>query len=288
MSTDTTTSAGGLDLSLVGHRTEPFEARWDSRDAIIYALGVGASHADPAAELAFTTENTRGVEQQVLPTFAVTVGLGALPPMGDIKLSQILHAEQTVTLHQDLPVSGHTSAITTIAGMYDKGSGGLVQLDTEIYDAAGGEALATISMGLFVQGAGGWGGERGPKATWAAPERAPDEQRAYAVSESQALLYRLSGDVNPLHSDPKAAAAVGFPRPILHGLCTYGYTGRALLDVACVGDVSRFGSMRARFSLPVLPGQTLTVSVWNEDDGALFQTATDAGVVLDQGTFTTR
>jgi acyl dehydratase len=137
---------------------------------------------------------------------------------------------------------------------------------------------------MFIRGAGGWGGERGPSARSAPPERAPDDTVAYTTRPDQALLYRLNGDRNPLHSDPSFAARGGFDTPILHGLCTYGFTGRALLHTLCGSDPARFVSMSGRFSQPVLPGQTLTVSIWRTGPGrAAFLTASDTGTVIDGG-----
>ena len=286
--TTTGPTSTNLDLDAVGRQTPPYERKWTSRDAMLYAVGVGAGQEDPEAELAFTTENTNGVEQKVLPTFPVVIGLGGFPDMGKVSLAQILHAEQGVTLHADIPVKGISRSVTSITGIYDKGKGGLVVVETEVRNAENDELFATLKAGIFVRGEGGWGGDRGPSLAWTAPDRDPDEIRKYQTSEGQALIYRLSGDRNPLHSDPGMARGVGFPRPILHGLCTYGYTGRALLDAVCDGDPSRFGSMDARFSMPVLPGQALTVSIWLSDDGALFRTSTDAGTVLDAGRFTLR
>ena len=283
-----TTASTNLDLDAVGRQAPPYERKWSSRDAMLYAVGVGAGLEDPEAELAFTTENTNDVQQQVLPTFPVVLGLGGFPDMGKVSLSQILHAEQGITLHADIPVKGQSRSVTTITGIYDKGKGGLVAVETEVRNAENDELLATLKGGIFVRGEGGWGGDRGPSLAWTQPDREPDEVRTYRTSEGQALIYRLSGDRNPLHSDPGMARSVGFPRPILHGLCTYGYTGRALLDAVCGGDPARFGSMDARFSMPVLPGQALTVSIWRTDEGALFRTATDAGTVLDAGRFTLR
>ena len=276
---------GGLDLDAVGRQAPPFEREWTSRDALLYAVGVGAGQEDPEAELAFTTENSEGVEQKVLPTFPVVLGLGARPDVGKVSIAQILHAEQSITLHKEIPVQGRSRSITTITGIYDKGKGALVAIETEVREADAGELLATLTAGMFVRDAGGWSGERGPSLAWTAPERDPDETRSYTTVDGQALIYRLSGDRNPLHSDPAMAKGVGFPRPILHGLCTYGYTGRALLDAVCDGDPSRFGTMSARFSMPVLPGQRLEVSIWRDDGGALFRTSTDAGTVLDHGRF---
>jgi acyl dehydratase len=275
----------GLDLSAVGRAAPPFEREWSSRDSLVYALGVGAGLENSAAELAFTTENSQGVEQLALPTFAVTLALGGLPPIGEVSLAQILHAEQSMTLHRPIPVAGRTRGTTTITGIYDKGKGALVTLDTEIRLLDADEPLATLSSGVFVRDAGGWGGDRGPSSEWDVPDREPDEVRSYRTGCGQALIYRLSGDRNPLHSDPKIAQAAGFPRPILHGLCTYGYTGRALIDAVCDGDPSRFGSMSARFSMPVLPGQRLEISIWRVAGGVLFRTSTEAGTVLDRGRF---
>lgn len=277
-----------LDLDAVGREVDSFEAPWTSRDALLYAVGVGAGQEDPTTELAFTTENTRDVTQAVLPTFAVTLMFRKFPDIGDISLSQILHAEQHVTLHRDLPVEGEAVSRTTVAGMHDKGEHAMVAFETTITAADDGERLATVGATMFVRGAGGWGGERGPSAEWAEPGGEPDAVRTYRTSPGQALVYRLSGDRNPLHSDPAMASAVGFPRPILHGLCTYGYAGRALVDAVCDGAASRFGSMSARLSAPVLPGQELTVQIWRTDGGAVFRTATEAGTVLDHGRFTLR
>jgi acyl dehydratase len=150
---------------------------------------------------------------------------------------------------------------------------------------ADGEPLFTSRSGLFIRGEGGWGGDRGPSSTFAVPDREPDHEVTYPTRVDQALTYRLSGDRNPLHSDPKFAAMAGFPRPILHGLCTYGFTGRALLHALCGGDPARFRSMSGRFSSPVFPGEALAVRVWRGGEGeALFQTVgPDGRVVLDAG-----
>src|ERR671919_125613 len=142
------------------------------------------------------------------------------------------------------------------------GAGAVVATETRATSVTDGEPLFTTRASLFIRGEGGWGGERGPSSSFAAPERAPDHEVTYQTRVDQALLYRLSGDRNPLHSDPKFAAMAGFDRPILHGLCTYGFTGRALLHSLCDGDPARFRSMGGRFSSPVFPGEALTVRVW--------------------------
>jgi acyl dehydratase len=150
-----------------------------------------------------------------------------------------------------------------------------------------GQPIVTSRSGAFIRGEGGFGGERGPSTSWERPDADPDDRVEYTTRPEQALLYRLSGDRNPLHSDPSFAAMGGFERPILHGLCTYGFTGRALLHKLCDSDPARFGTMYARFSKPVTPGDTLVVAMWKQPDGALFQTSTkDGTVVLDHGRFT--
>ena len=156
-------------------------------------------------------------------------------------------------------------------------------------DTGSGEPLFTTTMSAFIRGEGGFGGERGPSGPKnPPPERDPDHEQAYITRSDQALIYRLSGDRNPLHSDPTFAAMGGFDRPILHGLCTYGFTGRALLHRLCGGDPTRFRTMEGRFSSPVLPGERLTVRMWDTAAGeALFQTTGDDGrVVLDGGRLT--
>jgi len=276
-----------LNHSLVGVPGEPAERSWDSKDALLYAVGVGAGLGDPLQELEFTTENSEGIEQQVLPTYAVLIAQGRTSgQLGDFDRAMVVHAEQAVELHRPLPVAGTVRTTSTVTGIYDKGSGALVVTENVAVDAATGEPLATTRSSAFIRGEGGFGGERGSDAAWDRPDREPDHQVTYQTRPEQALVYRLSGDRNPLHVDPKFAARGGFDRPILHGLCTYGVTGRALLHVLCDSEPARFRSMSGRFSRPVWPGEALTVSVWQPDgsDTALFQTTKDDGtVVIDRG-----
>jgi acyl dehydratase len=278
-----------LDHSLVGVPGEPQERSWTSSDALLYAVGVGAGLGDPLQELQFTTENSEGLPQEVLPTFGVLVAQphGGGRRLGDFDRAQLVHAEQAFELHRPLPVAGSARVVTTVTGMYDKISGALVTSESVAVDTATGEALVTSRSGLFIRGEGGFGGERGPSDGWRRPDRPPDHQVTMATRPEQALVYRLSGDRNPLHADPKFAARGGFSRPILHGLCTYGVTGRALLHTLCGSEPSRFRSMSGRFTRPVLPGDTLVVSIWLPEDGgdtARFQTATEDGtVVIDRG-----
>jgi len=272
----------------VGSTTEPAEGSWTSKDCLLYALGVGAGMADPTGfELEFTTENSQDVSQRVLPTFAVVAGAGgggAFAKIGSFNPAMLVHGEQTVELHSPLPVEGRISSVTTITGIYDKGSGAVIALESVSSDSSTGKAMFTTRSSLFIRGEGGFGGDRGPSGKAEPPSRDPDNQVTYQTRTDQALLYRLSGDRNPLHSDPKFAAMAGFEKPILHGLCTYGFTGRALLHTLCGSDPRRFLSMSGRFSKPVFPGEALTVSMWELGEGeAFFRTSTPGGIVLDGG-----
>jgi acyl dehydratase len=277
----------GLDHSLVGVPSEPHLRSWDSKDALLYAVGVGAGLGDPLQELEFTTENCEGIEQQVLPTYAVLIAQAPMSgSLGDFDRAMLVHAEQHFELHRPLPVAGTVRTTSTVTGIYDKGSGALVVTENVAVDAATGEPLVTSRSGVFIRGQGGFGGPRSTDPPWSLPDRAPAHQVVRETRPEQALLYRLSGDRNPLHVDPKFAARGGFSQPILHGLCTYGVTGRALLRVLCDGDPARFRSMSGRFTRPVLPGEPLTISIWREEgsDTALFQTArADGEVVIDRG-----
>ncbi len=274
-----------LKLDAVGKSGSPIRRKWDSKDALLYALGVGAG----TQELAYTTENTRNVPQQVLPTFGVIVGSGGVPfdKLGSFNFAMLVHAEQGLEIYGTIPVSGEVEVTGTCTGIWDKGSGALVEMESEAKNTADGKPLLKNRMSIFIRGEGGFGGERGPSKKIEYPGRKPDHQVTYATHEDQALLYRLSGDRNPLHSDPSFSKMGGFPRPILHGLCTYGFTGRALLHTLCGGESKRFKSINGRFSKPVLPGEALTVSMWVDGKTCLFRTENPrAEVVLDQGTMT--
>ena len=280
-----------LNHSLVGVPGEPNERSWTSTDALLYAIGVGAGLGDPLQELQFTTENTAGVQQQVLPTFGVLLAQGrASGDLGDFDRAMLVHAEQSIELHKPLPVTGTLRSTAMVTGIYDKGSGALIETQNQAVDAVTGEPMVTTRSGIFIRGEGGFGGDRGTAQPWELPDRAPDYKVTKQTRPEQALLYRLSGDRNPLHADPAFAARGGFSRPILHGLCTYGITGRVLLDELCGSDPARFGSMAGRFSRPVLPGEALVVSIWTGENGtAQFQTAKEDGtVVIDRGVVTFR
>lgn len=272
----------------VGSKGTPHDHTWDSRDALLYALGVGAGLDD----LVFTTENTNGVSQQVLPTMGVVLGVGgasALADIGTFNPVLLVHGAQAIELHGVIPTAGTVSTVGELTAIWDKGSGAVVEITSVSTLTGEDEPLFTQVSQIFLRGEGGWGGERGPSGPRnVAPDRAPDHEVAQATRPDQALLYRLSGDRNPLHSDPSFAEMAGFDRPILHGLCTYGFTGRALLGALCMDDPARFTSMDARFSSPVFPGEELTVRIWRTGDGeAVFRThGGDDRVVLDAGRVT--
>jgi len=277
-----------LNPDAVGTTTEPSEAKWTSKDSLLYALGVGAGATDPTGfELEFTTENSDGVEQKALPTMPVVIGgtggAGPMNAIGTFDWAMLVHGEQAITLHKPVPVAGNAMVTGKVAAMYDKGKAAVVVLESEAREP-GGDLLWTTSMSAFIRGEGGWGGDRGPSGPRnVPPDRAPDQVVSYTTRTDQALLYRLNGDRNPLHSDPAFAALAGFPKPILHGLCTYGFTGRALLHAVCGSDPARFKSIEGRFSSPVMPGDTLDVKIWVEGNEALFQTWVGDSTVIDSG-----
>jgi acyl dehydratase len=276
-----------LNHDIVGEDGEPADRTWTESDVLLYALGVGAGQEDPLAELEFTTENSTGAATRVLPTFANLIAAGGgRGTLGDYDPAALVHAEQAFTLHQPLPVAGTARSVSRVTGIYDKGSGALVVTESSAADAATGEPLVTTRASLFIRGEGGFGGSRGPGQDWQLPSGPPDEQVSYRIPADQALLYRLTGDRNPLHSDPKFAARGGFDRPILHGMCTYGYTGRALLHAVCGSDPARFASMEGRFTRPVLPGSEITISIWAGAGTAFFRTTSDGATVIDRGRLT--
>jgi acyl dehydratase len=247
---------------------EPVEFAWSSSDVQLYHLALGAG-ADPTAprELRYLIDNT----PQVLPTFgnvAATFHATTPPtvqfPGIDIELSKVLHASEHLTAPAPLPPTGSAKAVTRFTDIWDKGKAAVIWSETRV-TAPNGTLLWTQNRSIFARGEGGFGGERGPSTAAAALDRVPDLELDMLVLPQQALLYRLCGDRNPLHSDPESAAAAGFPQPILHGLCTYGMTCKALVDALLDADVAAVGSYGARFAGVAYPGETLRVSVWKED-----------------------
>lgn len=277
-----------LDHDVVGVRSDPVEKSWDGRDAILYALGLGAGHDNPLEDLTYTTEHgdPNAPGHKVLPSYGVMLTWGVRGRrLGDFDPAMLVHAEQSVELHRPLPTSGTVSITSMVTSIEDKGSGALVRSQAEAVLVDSGEPLVTAGSGIFIRGEGGFGGERGAASGAVVPERDPDERVETGSWPGQALLYRLSGDRNPLHSDPSFAARGGFSRPILHGLCTYGITCRALVGAVAKGDGDAMRSMSGRFSAPVTPGDDLTVEIWDVDIAqvAFRVLRGDGTVVIDRG-----
>ena len=236
-----------------------------ARDVMLYALGVGARELDFVYE-----ENL-----QVLPTMAAVIaypGFFAKRPEYGLTWQKLLHGEQSITIHRPIPSEGVFQASTRIEEIYDKGAdkGALMLVTRTIYEVGNDEPVATVRATNFLRADGGFGdrGQGVPLAAHAVPiHRPPDETVRLETHEDQALIYRLSGDYNPLHIDPKVAQAGGFEQPILHGLCTYGVVGRALLQALCGNDPARFHRMDVRFSSPVYPGEAIITEIWREEPG---------------------
>jgi acyl dehydratase len=242
----------------------PIEVRGTitKRDTILYALGLGAE------ELRFVYED--GL--LTLPTMAVVMGYPGFvwrDPAYGVDWRKLLHGESSLELHAPLPTEGEITGVTTFGPIFDKGAekGAVVYQQRRLYGPRG-DHLATLGAALFMRGDGGFGGmSEGQPKPHPVPDRLPDLTRDIATTENQALIYRLSGDLNPLHIDPAVATAAGFPRPILHGLCTYGIAGRAVLALLCDNDPARLKRLDVRFSSPVFPGETIRTDVWKEADG---------------------
>ncbi len=250
---------------------EPKPFSYSDKDVMLYALGIGLG-ADPMDETELPFVYERGLK--VVPTAATVLGYGAGGGrMLDINYAMILHGEQKLTLHKPLPASAQMTAESRLAGVYDKGKdkGAVIITETLWRDSAG-APVATLTGATFARGDGGFGGtSSGQPEPHPTPTRKPDLEVTISTRPDQALIYRLCGDRNPLHSDPEAARKAGFPRPILHGLCTYGITCRAVLATFADYDPTRIKAHDVRFSSPVYPGETIVTRMWKDGETISFE-----------------
>jgi acyl dehydratase len=274
---------------ILEQKTEPRTFTYGDKDVMLYALGVGMGR-DPMdeRELPFVYEKAL----KVVPTAATVLAAGAgrraaqnVEQKEGVRVSQlnylmVVHGEQKVELHKPLPTTGSFTATSRTIGAYDKGKDkGAVVVNETVWTDEAGEKVATLTGSTFARGDGGFGGpSEGAPEPHAVPTRKPDISVPIDTRPDQALIYRLNGDRNPLHSDPDVAKRAGFPRPILHGLCTYGITCRAVLQEICDYDPEQILSHQARFSAPVFPGDTVTVGLWKDGDVVSFEAR-----VLDRG-----
>lgn len=273
---------------LINTKIDGLEHRYTDRDTMLYALSVGLGH-DPTDErqLRFVYEKAL----QALPTMATILaypwGWLYRPDTGITRGKHVLGA-QGMRLYKPVAATGHVLANLRVANIVDKGAdkGALIFTERDIRDAASGDLLCTVTTTMFCRADGGFGGPAGPVPTPVAiPQRAPDRVCDLPTIPQAALLYRLNGDRNPLHVDPGVAAKAGFRAPILHGLCTFGIAGHAVLQACCDYDPSRMKSIEARFSAPVYPGEKLRTEMWNTGRQIAFRTSSVERnvVVLNHG-----
>ncbi|MGY2932921.1 acyl dehydratase [Bradyrhizobium sp. GM6.1] len=256
-------------------KTEAAPYSWSDREVMLYALGIGMG-SDPLSlkELQFVNEAFAiSKPLKVVPTFASVCVWGARPGVIDIDRVMVVDGERDITFHKPMPVAASVTADARVRGVYDKGEekGAIIQNEVVVKDGEG-DKIVTIASSTFARGDGGFGGPSGGMPEpHQVPRRAPDRSVDIPIRPDQALLYRLSGDRNPLHSDPEFARKAGFPKPILHGMCTYGLTCRAVLQTYADYDPSAFHRHRVRFSAPVFPGEIITVNLWKDGDSISFE-----------------
>ncbi|MGW5074668.1 MaoC/PaaZ C-terminal domain-containing protein [Rhodococcus sp. NPDC004095] len=251
----------------IGAELPAVDFTWTASDVQLYHLGVGAgAHPLDQRELRYLDD----AKPQVLPTFATVVAsihATEAPrvsfPGVEIDLAKVVHGSQEVTVHQPIPAHGSGRTTTRIAEVWDKGKAAVVVQESITTDTEG-NPLWTARSSIFARGEGGFGGERGPSESVELPDRTPEHEVEVPTLPQQALLYRMCGDRNPLHSDPEFASGAGFPAPILHGLCTYGIVCKAAVDTALDADTTRVKGYKARFAGVVYPGETLLVRIWEE------------------------
>jgi len=277
-----------IDYSAIKSRLIPaVRHAYNCRDTIIYNLGVGANAIDTANE----ADLTRVWEERLeaLPTMVAAMAWEPYwysdPDVG-LGWQNSVHGEQSIEWHAAVPVEGEVVGQASVEEIYDKGSGrgALMVMRRELTDAKNGKRLATIRQGVFFRQNGGFGGPAGGPKSRPVPEAEPDLRQSLTSRPEQALLYRLSGDRFPLHIDPTFARAGGFDSPILHGLCTYGFAGRALVEQLCGGDGTKLRQMDCRFSAPVIPGETIEILIWRLASGeCAFRCRVGERIVIDNG-----
>lgn len=256
-------------------KPEPRPFSYGDKDVMLYALGIGMG-ADPMNERELPFVYEKGLK--VVPTAATVLTAGAARGGGGsrslgINFLMVVHGEQRLTLHRPLKPADELTTESRLIAAVDKGKDkGAVIYNETTWREKNGDPVATLTGATFARGDGGWGGpaEGGP-AVHEVPKRAPDKELAITTRPDQALIYRLNGDRNPLHSDPDVAKKAGFPRPILHGLCTYGVTCRAVLESYCDLEPARLKAFDVRFSSPVYPGETIITRMWKDGDTVSFE-----------------
>ena len=252
------------------------------KDAMLYALGLGIG-SDP-----LDPRQLRHVYEQdlaVFPTMPVVLGSpGLWFADAGLDFRKLVHGSQALQMERPVPLGAPLVSRSKVVGLYDKGAdkGAVVDVEREIASDDGTVVSRLVST-YVLRGDGGFGGEAPPRDGWTRPERGPEADVVLPTLPQAALIYRLSGDMNPLHADPERAKAVGFPRPILHGLCTFGMMGRAVIEAFSPDDPGALKSLSGRFTRPVYPGDTLSVSLWKDDAGILFEARTGADTVVFTG-----
>jgi len=275
---------------ILEEKSEPKTLAYIEKDVMLYALGIGLGD-DPMdrTELAFVYEQNLKVVPTAATVLHASVGRPQMTGRGpehrrsSVNYAMIVHGEQKIELHRPLPTFGSFTTTTSTIGAFDKGAGkGAVIINQTIWTDDTGEKIATLTGTVFARGDGGFGGpSEGAPQPHTVPTRAPDKTVEFTTRPSQALLYRLNGDRNPLHADPDVAKRAGFDRPILHGLCTYGITCRAVLQEVVGFDAERILSHQVRFSAPVFPGDTIAVDLWQDDTIVSFEArAKERGVTV--------
>jgi len=261
-----------LDYATVKNwRFDEVRQRYDEKDTMLYALGIGLGQ-DPedTGQLRYVYEN----DLQAFPTLSVVLGYPGFwvrDPRAGIDWVKVVHGEQRLTVHAPLPAAGVVTGKSRNTHVIDKGADkGAIVVTERTLHGEDGACLATLQQSTFCRGDGGFGqGDASPPPLPVAPDREPDLRCELRIPPNAALLYRLNADRNPLHADPEVARQAGYPRPILHGLCSYGLAAHAIVKTCCGYDASRLASLNTRFSAPVYPGETLQCDLWRMPDGQI-------------------